>query len=101
MTCNIEPQILNVAVDYNAAGYLTCESLGQTSTNAPINFTSTVISTIMSALEYHLSDTQAPSLNVAVEGLFDLYDNAYPQDSNYTVLANLMVGLPFSVISRN
>ena len=104
MTCNIKPQILNVTVTYNATGYVTFEPHWQTSTYPPINFTSTVILTIMSALKYHLSNAQAPDMNIAVEGIYDLYFEAYQQafqDSDYKPLADLMVGLSFSVISRD
>ena len=73
MTCNIHPRILDVAVSYNATGYLTFEPLWRTSTYPQINFTSTVISTVMPALEYHLSNAQAPDTNIAVEGIYDLY----------------------------
>jgi hypothetical protein len=93
MTCNIKPQILNVSVTYNNTGYVTLEPLWQTSIYPPIN-TSTVVTNIMAALEYHLSITQAPDMNIAIEAIYGLYTVAYPSSpevENYAPLADLMV----------
>ncbi|KAF8336081.1 hypothetical protein F5887DRAFT_1285508 [Amanita rubescens] len=99
MTCNIKPQILNVSVIYNNTGYVTLEPLWQTSTYP----TSTVVTNIMAALEYHLSITQAPDMNIAIEAIYELYTAAYPSSpevEDYAPLADLMAAYIQGVIEN-
>lgn len=101
MTCSIKPQVLNVSVAYNETGYVTLEP--QTSTNRSLNLNSTAISTIMAALNYHLYISQAPDMNLAIEGIYSgIYSNskAYAV-GDYGPLADLMVGLSLSLVSRD
>jgi hypothetical protein len=100
MTCSIKPQVLNVSVAYNDTGYVTLEP--QTGTNHPLNLNSTPISTIMAALNYHVYISQAPDMNLAIEGIYGIYDNSKAHEvGDYGPLANLTVGLSLSVISRD
>ncbi|KAF8337150.1 hypothetical protein F5887DRAFT_920561 [Amanita rubescens] len=94
----IKPHILNVNVTYNSTGFVTLEPLLQTSTNPAIN-TSSVISTIISALTYHLYIAQAPDMNLAVEGIFGAY-NTYPSSGvgDYEPLAGLVAAYIRGVI---
>lgn len=93
--CSIAPQILNVSVTYNNTGLVTARPLFQTVTYPSIN-ASFPVSSVIGALNYHLSATQSSDTNLVIDAMtWNFNIDLTSQDSTST-LAELMVCLLFS-----
>lgn len=103
MTCNIQPQLQGVFVTYNYTGIINTEPLPETLVDLPIN-SSSAVSSIIGALQNHLSYAQSPNMNLVIDPVYTIYDDYQrylPSEADPTTQADLIVSLSFSAISRD
>jgi hypothetical protein len=97
MTCWIEPQLLEVEVNYTSSANGNIFSIlnytPQTTPQLPIN-TSTAVNSVIAALQDHLSKAQTSNDNFIVDAIAQFYSqNAFELSPDFSAeLLELMVG---------